>query len=183
MFIAHSGEVACNTGAMEAGPAGRTPRGTPTSVDQLAVTVSAASDHGRALVVAVCLEALWRKRSLRSALVRLAVVGFSSLLVSVTIKRLVGRTRPPGSAEKRRGVRTPSSSSFPSGHTLAAATAGVALPSTVFGASGGLLAASVVGWSRVRLDAHHQSDVFGALLLGAALGVGLRPLIHWLERE
>ena len=183
MFLAHGGEVACNTGAMEAGPTGRKRGGTPISVDQLAVTISAASDHGRALVVAVCLEALWRKRSLRSALIRLAVVGFSSLLVNVTIKRLVGRTRPAGSAEKRRGVRTPSSSSFPSGHTLAAATAGVALPSTTLGASGGLLAASAVGWSRVRLQAHHQSDVLGALVIGAGLGVGLRSLIRWLERE
>ena len=107
--------------------------------------------------------------------VRLSVIlGAESLLVNGGVKSLFRRTRPVWADELPRPhrLRTPRSSSFPSGHASAAFTAATVL------AQGDPLApvyygvAAVVAGSRVYVRIHHASDV----IVGAAVGLGLGML-------
>ncbi len=107
--------------------------------------------------------------------VRLSVIlGLESLLVNGGIKSLFRRTRPVWVDDRPRPhyLRTPRSSSFPSGHASSAFTAagvlsrGDPLWPVYYGV------AAVVATSRVYVKIHHASDV----VAGAALGVGLAAL-------
>jgi undecaprenyl-diphosphatase len=76
-------------------------------------------------------------------------------------------------------VRKPTTSSFPSGHTLAAFCAATVMSQRHDRSGNALLftSASLVGLSRLHLRAHHASDVVGGAAIGAALGlVGRRFL-------
>jgi undecaprenyl-diphosphatase len=103
-----------------------------------------------------------------------AILGVETLLVNGGIKSLFRRHRPVWEEDRPRPhrVRTPHSSSFPSGHATAAFTAATVL------SQGDPLwpiyytIAVVVSTSRVYVKMHHASDV----LAGVALGVGLGSL-------
>ena len=70
-------------------------------------------------------------------------------------------------------VGEPRTSSFPSGHTLAAFTAATVLSRPGDRAGNAFLytAAGLVGISRIHLRAHHASDVVGGVVIGTALGL------------
>jgi undecaprenyl-diphosphatase len=152
-------------------------------VDQIASVISAISDHGIGIVVLVGLGVLTKRFSLRAALIALALVGFSSLGLSIGSKRLVKKERPDEPSPAAGFVRTPSSSSFPSGHTLAAATAAVAFPASALGVSVGLIGATGVAWSRVHVKAHDAVDVVGGVGFGIALGLILRRAVQAILRS
>lgn len=100
-----------------------------------------------------------------------AILGVESLLVNGGIKSLFRRTRPVWVDDRPRPhyLRTPMSSSFPSGHASSAFTAaGLLAPGDPLGPLYYGLAV-VVATSRVYVKIHHASDV----VAGAALGVGL----------
>jgi undecaprenyl-diphosphatase len=100
-----------------------------------------------------------------------AILGVESLIVNGGIKSLFRRHRPVWEEDRPRPhrIRTPRTSSFPSGHASSAFTAagilsqGDPLWPVYYGI------AAVVATSRVYVKMHHASDV----LAGAALGVGL----------
>ncbi len=102
------------------------------------------------------------------------VLGVESLVVNGGIKSLFRRHRPVWEEDRPRPhrIRTPRTSSFPSGHASSAFTAagilsrGDPLWPVYYGV------AAVVASSRVYVKMHHASDV----LAGAALGVGLAAL-------
>jgi undecaprenyl-diphosphatase len=71
-------------------------------------------------------------------------------------------------------VRTPSSASFPSGHTLAAFSTALVLPESAAGSAAALGFAASVAASRVHLGAHHASDVVAGAAVGTVLGLVLR---------
>jgi undecaprenyl-diphosphatase len=99
------------------------------------------------------------------------VLGAESLLVNGGIKSLFRRHRPVWESDVARPhrLRTPRSTSFPSGHASSAFTAaGVLAPGDPLGPLYYALAV-VVASSRVYVKIHHASDV----VAGAALGVGL----------
>jgi undecaprenyl-diphosphatase len=105
--------------------------------------------------------------------VRLSVIlGVESVVVNVGVKSLFRRHRPEwGGADPRpHRLRTPRTSSFPSGHASSAFCA-----AGVLAAGGDALwpiyyaIAVVVASSRFYVRIHHASDV----VAGAALGVGL----------
>jgi undecaprenyl-diphosphatase len=93
---------------------------------------------------------------------------------------VVGRERPDRSDLRISNagvpVREPKTSSFPSGHTLAAFCAATVLsrPGNRAGNAFLYTAATLVGVSRIHLRAHHASDVVGGVVIGTALGLAVR---------
>lgn len=137
-------------------------------------------------------SAVWHAVSLARGLARrrpdqivaLAIgIGAESLLVNQGIKRLFRRARPTTSGDDRYSIRTPITSSFPSGHASAAAFAAT----TLIGWDGkrwaplwGTLAVAI-GVSRAYVRIHHASDVVGGALVGAALGTLARRIFRRLH--
>ncbi len=157
-------------------------RGRP-ATDAAAKIVASLSDHGLIWV----LEAAWQVRRAgpgRRRVIRgLAVAGIGSSVVNAAVKSVVRRTRPDRTTlDLRAGrvpVREPTSSSFPSGHTLAAfCTAAVmADPERPAASAARFGLAGLVGLSRVHLRAHHASDVVGGMAIGLAVGALGRRLV------
>lgn len=146
-----------------------------------------AADHSLLwIAVAAGLGATGNRWARRAALRGLASVAISSTATNVIAKGLAGRTRPaaltgtPGAA-LRRQVRTPRTTSFPSGHAASAAAfaTGVALEMPTLAAPAGGLAAAV-GASRLITGLHYPSDVAAGFALGAA--AGLATLRWWPRR-
>ncbi len=157
-------------------------RGNPT-IDGAAKLVTGLGDHGLMWAVTTA----WRARHTgpeRARAVRaLAVAGIESSLVNAAIKAVVGRSRPDVNrvqlAEGGVPIRQPKTSSFPSGHTLAAFCAATVM-STRGDRSGNALlfsGAALVGISRLHVGAHHASDVLGGAAIGVSLGLLGRRLV------
>jgi undecaprenyl-diphosphatase len=105
--------------------------------------------------------------------VRLSVIlGVESVVVNAGVKQLFRRVRPEWTAAVPRPhrLRTPRTSSFPSGHASSAFTA-----AGVLSAGGDPLwplyygIAVVVASSRAYVRIHHASDVIAGAALGAAM--------------
>jgi membrane-associated phospholipid phosphatase len=102
-----------------------------------------------------------------------ATLGVESLLVNQGVKRLFNRGRPVFEGDRAHYLRTPLTTSFPSGHASAAFCAAVVLsaqdsPWTPLWYG----MAAVVALSRPYVRIHHGSDV----IAGAAVGYGLGRL-------
>jgi undecaprenyl-diphosphatase len=151
-------------------------RGNP-AVDGVAKVVTGLGDHG----IMWAATTAWRARHTgpeRARAVRaLAIAGIESTIVNRTLKAVVGRSRPDpdGLVLTASGVpvREPTSTSFPSGHTLAAFCAVTVMCQRGDRGGNALLftSASLVGLSRLHLRAHHASDVIGGAAIGTALGL------------
>lgn len=134
---------------------------------------------------------IWHAISLTRGLVKgrrdqvivLAVlIGAESLIVNQGVKRLFKRTRPTTGGDDRLKVRAPTTSSFPSGHSSAAAFAATMLTAWD-GKRWGLVwysIAGVVGVSRAYVRIHHASDVVGGFAVGKLLGVAGRRIARTL---
>jgi undecaprenyl-diphosphatase len=129
-----------------------------------------------ALVSLVVLVLLAKRRWVPAAF--LAVAGVGGLILSPTLKALVGRLRPVVDVP----LQTASGNSFPSGHALGAtivygALLLVLLPGIPIVARRGAvtvtaLLIAAVAFTRVALGVHFVTDVVGGFLLGVAwLGV------------
>ncbi len=145
-------------------------------VDNAAAVVSNLADYGLVWVALAALKARRRGPGRRRAVAGLATAGFSSLLVSRVVKQVVARERPEDHLDAT--VRTPTSSSFPSGHTLAAFCTAFVLADTDAQTVANVGFAAAVAASRVHLRAHHPTDVIGGAAIGSVLGLGLRPLVN-----
>ena len=150
-------------------------RGNP-GVDRAAAVVSNLADYGLIWVVLAALKARRRGPNRRRAVVALAAAGFSSMIVSRVVKDAVARQRPEDHLVA--AVRTPSSHSFPSGHTLAAFCTAFVLGETDAQTTANVGFAAAVAASRVHLRAHHATDVLGGAAIGSVLGLGLRPAVN-----
>jgi membrane-associated phospholipid phosphatase len=118
-------------------------------------------------------------RDPRSAVRLSAILGVESLLVNGGIKSLFRRHRPVWESDVARPhrLRTPRSTSFPSGHASSAFTAaGVLAPGDPL-APVYYAVAVVVASSRVYVKIHHASDVVAGAALGAGLAVLARRLL------
>lgn len=117
---------------------------------------------------------------LQEALALSIALGIESLIVNQGIKRIFRRERPTTSGDDRFDVRTPSTSSFPSGHASSATFAAIILASFT-GMPIALLwcvIALIVALSRVVVRIHHLSDIVGGVLTGAVLGAIAIPIIN-----
>lgn len=102
-----------------------------------------------------------------------AGLGTESLLVNQGLKRMFRRARPTTSGDARFDIRTPLTSSFPSGHASAAAFAAITLtrwdgPWSV--PLWGTLA-TAIAISRPYVRIHHASDIVGGVVVGAGVAV------------
>ena len=147
--------------------------------DAGASVLSNLSDYGVVWVLAAAWKARHAGQARRRAVVALAAAGIASYVANRAAKRLAGRSRPDGedTLDEVLPVRSPTSSSFPSGHTLAAFCTAAVLPDSLAARRAALTFAAAVAASRVHLRAHHTSDVLGGEIIGAALGVLARPLV------
>lgn len=143
--------------------------------DTSAAVLSNLADYGFVWSVIAGVKGRRRGAARRRAVRALSLSGAASFGTNAAIKFVIDRGRPAGAAEQN-GVRTPSSSSFPSGHTLAAFCAAVVLADTPAELAAYLAFAGAVAASRVHLRAHHPSDVAGGAVIGSVVGVAVRRL-------
>jgi undecaprenyl-diphosphatase len=117
---------------------------------------------------------------LQQAVVLSLALGVESLIVNQGIKRLFRRERPTTSGDERFDVRTPSTSSFPSGHASSATFAAIILISFTGWPWGiaWVVVAVVIALSRVVVRIHHFSDIVGGIATGALLGAIAVPIIQ-----
>jgi undecaprenyl-diphosphatase len=99
-----------------------------------------------------------------------AVLAAESLLVNGIIKSFFRRQRPQHEGPRPLPLRTPKSSSFPSGHASAAFFSAALLRGSGKGWPLYYLLAALVSASRVHVRIHHASDVLAGAAFGAVLG-------------
>ena len=146
-------------------------RGTPVA-DQVFETASRLGDFSVVWqLLNVTRGVVGGPRRRRQIPVLALLIGAESLLVNQGIKRVFGRQRPTVDGDQRFAVRTPSTSSFPSGHASAAGFAATTLTAWDGPASALLWwpIAATVATSRAYVRIHHASDVLAGLALGVTL--------------
>ncbi len=137
-------------------------------------------EFGAGAIICAAALLIFKKTRWAGVAVAIACV-LDVLIVNVILKLSVNRARPwqtyPGLGfqefHRAIGVREPSDSSFPSGHTAALFAAAVAL--VMYYKVKGLPALGVallVAFSRIYLCMHYPSDVLGGMIIGSACGVG-----------
>jgi undecaprenyl-diphosphatase len=108
-----------------------------------------------------------------------AALGVESLLVNQGVKRLFKRGRPVFEGTRPHRLRTPSTTSFPSGHASAAFCAAAILSGRDPGRRAlwyGL--AATVALSRPYVHIHHASDMVGGAVIGYTVGGVARALLR-----
>ena len=137
------------------------------------VVASAVGDFGLVWHAIGLIRAIGSVDRFYDALVFSSMIGIESLLLNQGIKRFFGRTRPTERGDVRIAVRTPRTSSFPSGHASSAFFSALVLTHWVtwpwmvcF-----YLLAVVIATSRVGARIHHASDVLAGALTGTLLGI------------
>jgi undecaprenyl-diphosphatase len=143
---------------------------------------SAAGDHSMVWLALAGVEG-WRTGQGGRALLRgAAAFGAESVLVNGLVKLAFRRRRPESTGPRPLPLRSPRTSSFPSGHASAAFFAAALLRD---GAPAPLVyaAAATVASSRVHVSMHHASDVIAGAALGAVLGELTRRLCPIVPRQ
>jgi undecaprenyl-diphosphatase len=107
-----------------------------------------------------------RRRALRRSIVLVA----EQAAVNGPVKSLFRRDRPDHLTDHPHQLRTPLTSSFPSGHASAGACAATLLSRDLGAAPLWWGLAGAVAWSRVHVGAHHASDLVGGAVVGAVVG-------------
>jgi len=153
-------------------------RGDPV-VDRVMTAATHAGEFSLIWHVSSVARGLLRRRP--DQVVALAVgIAAESLIVNQGLKRLARRRRPTVSGDERFEIRTPLTSSFPSGHASAAAFAAT----TLIGWDGRrwtplwATMAATVALSRPYVRIHHASDIVGGIVVGTGLGLLARRLFR-----
>jgi membrane-associated phospholipid phosphatase len=149
-------------------------------LDRPLVALSSAADHSCLwFAVALGLALLGGPRGRRAARGGVGAIALASAITNGPVKLLVPRRRPP-SRSLRALVRTPSSSSFPSGHSASAFAFATAVSGELPVVAPVLVPlAGMVAYSRVHTGVHYPTDV----AVGAAIGVACGTVIRRLRRS
>lgn len=144
--------------------------GTYRALDGIAVTLSKIGEVSGVWFALTVIAFVTDRIPARQAIWAVAAITFEWVLTNRIVKHQLHRDRPTPTRPDPKGVRRPTSSSFPSGHSSASACSAVLL-STLTGWWIPLVAlALAIGWSRLHLRVHYPSDVLAGWLWGAALG-------------
>ncbi len=153
---------------------GRVPQtGKSIWVDRIAVTLSKIGEVSAIWFALAVIGFLTNRLSTREALVCVIAMTSEWVLTNRVVKHQLHRPRPTPERNDPKGVRRPTSSSFPSGHSSASA-----LAATLVGWLTGwwppmALLALAIGWSRIHLRVHYPTDVLAGWIWGFALGLGV----------
>ena len=145
-------------------------------VDVVSYSSSALGDHGLVwflIGVADFRKPDRRRRSLRAV----AFTGLVTPIVNRGVKAVTQRARPDDEARHLLPLRIPSTTSFPSGHALAAWCAAVLFAEEDPLAPIYFAIAALISVSRIHVRLHHATDVLGGSLLGVALGYAGRRVV------
>lgn len=148
-------------------------RGTP-AVDRAFYTASELGNHSLVWHLLATAQGVRRGGDLAGTVRVVAILGIESAVVNGPVKSLFRRQRPVHDGPRPHRLRTPRTSSFPSGHATAAAVFTVVAGEDDPAAPLYALLAVLVASSRVHVRIHHPSDVLGGAVLGTALGALLR---------
>lgn len=146
-------------------------RGNPVA-DRIMYGASALGDFSLLWHIAGVTRALAGGRLEEREAVRLVgALLIETALINAGVKSLFRRTRPVWDQPRPRGLRTPRSSSFPSGHATSGFMAATLL-ATGRPKSRPLwfALAAVVASSRIHVRIHHGSDVAAGAVIGVGLG-------------
>jgi undecaprenyl-diphosphatase len=139
---------------------------------------SALGEFGTIWVMLGALRGLRGEHQWRAAVRVGAAVGIESVVVNAGVKSLFRRRRPVVDTPRPYPLRTPLTSSFPSGHATSAFCAATLLADGDPGLAPLYYAtATVVALSRIHVKIHHASDVVGGIAIGLALGRLVRRLV------
>lgn len=159
-------------------------RGDPVA-DRVFYAASALGDHGLIWLILAVLRGLSSPDSWRATMRAGGAIGIESAVVNGPVKWIFRRARPiPSGAIAPHPLRTPRTSSFPSGHATSAFCAATLLSDgdpTRWPLYYAL--AAVVAWSRVHVRLHHASDVIGGAVIGTILGQVFKRLMPLPVRE
>ena len=153
-------------------------RGKP-AADAVMYAASAVGDHGIIWLALALVQAArrsqngWRRPLIRAG----AGLGIESALVNGPVKWMFRRSRPVHEGPRPRYLRTPRTSSFPSGHATAAFFGAALLRDDDPAWPLYYAVAVVVAASRVHVKIHHASDVIGGAAIGILLGELARHLV------
>jgi undecaprenyl-diphosphatase len=160
----------------------------PTRLDEPLTRLSHLADHGKLWFGVAGGLAVTGPTGRRAAARGVISLGLASAVANLVGKSLFGGPRPDINTVPliRRLRRTPTSGSFPSGHTASAAAFALAVTTEkpLFGVAV-LPLAGAVAYSRVHTGAHWFSDVLGGVVIGAgaaALTIAVSPP-DWLRRR
>lgn len=147
------------------------------TLDRTLVAITRAANYSRLwLLIAGALAVFGGRRGSKAAGRGLTAIAIAAAVANGPAKLLVKRRRPFSPSHPTL-IRTPRSTSFPSGHTAAAfafvTAAGAELPVI---APALLPLAGAVAYSRVHTGVHYPSDV--AAGMGIGIGSGLLAA-HW----
>lgn len=151
----------------------------PSAADTVIRRLSRSADKGVLWWAVAGLLATRKGPPRRAALRGVAAIAAASPLTNAVAKPLLPRRRPaagevPG---HRRLSRSPTSSSFPSGHAASAAAFATAVSMECPRAGIAVVPlALTVAYSRVHTGVHWPSDVAAGMAIGVAAGLGTR---HW----
>lgn len=141
--------------------------------DRLFYTASALGDHGLIWTQLAAVRYLRATKRIdqKIAVRAVAVAGVESFLVNIVMKSIFQRKRPVDNTTHPLPLRTPLTSSFPSGHSTAAMCSSVLLAQGDSWWPFYYIIAVIVAVSRIYVRKHHPSDVLGGAIIGVILGV------------
>jgi undecaprenyl-diphosphatase len=153
---------------------GRALRGRP-AADRLFYLASELGDFSLLWLVLASAQGLRSDDDARASLRLATLLLAESAIINQGVKRLTSRARPTADGPRPHHLRTPTTSSFPSGHATSAFAAAGLLSARNPKASPVYYAlASVVAVSRVHVQIHHASDVVAGAAIGAVFARAAR---------
>lgn len=147
------------------------------AADRFFYTASELGDFSLIWHLLATTKGLRKGDDLEGTLRLVGALALESLLVNGAIKSMFRRKRPVTDVPRPHRLRTPRSSSFPSGHASAATVFAVMASEDDRLTPLYAVAAAAVATSRIHVRIHHASDVVGGVIVGAALGTAMR---RWL---
>ena len=154
-------------------------------VDRAMYGLSEAGNHSTLWHTINAIDALTGDRTRRRRAVRRSVIiATEQAVINGPVKLIAKRDRPIALTVHPHDLRTPRSSSFPSGHASASACAATLLTRDLGMAPLWWTLSAAVSWSRIHVGVHHASDVVAGLAAGrlmAEAGARLWP-VSWADR-